>query len=135
MVQRLQSLLPISNKTNNKQDTFNTEFFLESVAFKIIDSKNFSQEELQVLNRLCKKIDVVKKVYTHYQLNLAQASSQQVLQSNYAEILCIILLHTAQVQHNYKFFNSALKLLEYYSLEQHYEHEINTLLHSIEIES
>lgn len=91
-----------------EEGTFSTEKFLHDMQVESISSC----ERMKILDRLCKKVDVVKKVYIAYESDLSKARSSVVIRESYAVYLCMILICAAKEGKDLKFLNSALKMLD-----------------------
>ena len=66
--------------------------------------------DFPVIDRLCKKVDVVKKVYQVYSADLSSKFSNEEIWYNRYQELFELLLSTATLLEDYKFLNTALKL-------------------------
>lgn len=91
-----------------EEGAFSTEKFLHDMQGESISSS----ERSKILDRLCKKVDVVKKVYIAYESDLSKARSSVVIRESYAVYLCMILICAAKEGNDLKFLNSALKMLD-----------------------
>lgn len=97
--------LPAPNKMEN---AFSTENFLYNV-----DLSNLKDVDLLVLDRLCKKIEVVKALYCFYSGDLSKSLDKDIIvNDDYIVYLCGIYLFLWQNQKDYKFLNTSLKLLD-----------------------
>jgi len=88
--------------------SFNTIEFINKAA-KQLDASNY-ERDYKVLDRVCKKIDVVKRVYIKYEGDLSKAKSTEEINVNDYEILLKILLNYSK--NDLKYFNSGLKLYD-----------------------
>ena len=66
--------------------------------------------DFPIVDRLCKKVDVVKKVYQVYSADLSSKLSNEEIGHNRYQELFELLLSTATLLEDYKFLNTALKL-------------------------
>ena len=87
---------------------FYTKVFLLNLLIK--RPKLLTTFELNTLDKLTKKIDVVKIVYAEYSSDLSYALSENEISNNDYIILLKVLIFYAEYLHDLKFFNSALKL-------------------------
>ncbi|MDR2219351.1 MAG: hypothetical protein LBE24_02085 [Methylobacillus sp.] len=71
-----------------------------------------SADKLTQLDRLRKKIEVVRKLYRFYLPDLARAITTTELSAAAVRHLCALLLKAALVQNDARYLNSALKLLD-----------------------
>lgn len=69
-------------------------------------------ERLVQLDRLRKKVEVVRKLYRFYLPDLSRAAGMQVPSAAAVRRLCALMLKTALVRHDARYLNSALKLLD-----------------------
>lgn len=89
-------------------DLFFTDKFI--LDLYINKPKRLNNIEQKILDRLCKKIDVVKEVYIQYKYDLSQAqSNEEVSTDSYIKLLKILMFYAESLS-DLKFFNSALKL-------------------------
>ena len=66
--------------------------------------------DFPIVDRLCKKVDVAKKVYQVYSADLSSKFSNEEIGYNRYQELFELLLSTATLLEDYKFLNTALKL-------------------------
>jgi hypothetical protein len=66
--------------------------------------------DFPIIERLCKKVDVVKKVYQVYTADLSSKRSDEEINHNSYLDLFQLLLSAAELSEDYKFLNTALKL-------------------------
>jgi hypothetical protein len=64
------------------------------------------------LDKICKKIDVPKKVVIYYTKDLTKTINTTHISSTYEIYLCAILLYLSDEKGNMKLLNSALKILD-----------------------
>ena len=97
------------------------DFLLSDVNFDVFDEKNY-----RVIDRLCKKIDVVKTLFKFYSNDLsAKKSSDEISSSLYFKMFSI--LH-AEHYLNYKFLNTAFKLNDIFLIKNfidNKQHSVN----------
>lgn len=68
--------------------------------------------DFPIIDRLCKKVDVVKKVYQVYSSDLSsKLSSEEIERTSYQEFL-ELLYSAVNLLKDYKFLNTAFKLNE-----------------------
>lgn len=132
MTSRLEKLINEIEIHNENLPLFYTENFLVSTAHTIVKGAEQIYKTELILDILCKKIDVTKKVYIIYEKDLSSAFSKKELSSTSMEILLIILLHYAFIYNNYKFLNSTLKILDLHCFEKNYMNDIEKVLISNE---
>lgn len=98
--------LPAPTESENE---FSTEVFLGSV----LAAENLTDNDVQILDRLCKKIDVVKKLRTFYTLDLSRAGKgSSNLPPGYLILAIGIMLIAARERDDLKFLNTALNGLD-----------------------
>lgn len=92
-------------------ERFSTEGFLHDILHgrrDLADAKVFA-----ILDRLCKKIDVVGSLRTFYSADLARGAGPKAgVRSEYAALMLAVLLQAAESQSDLKFLNTALKILD-----------------------
>lgn len=103
-------LLEILPAPRGKQDCFSTEFFLFDLAQALPQSP--SDEGYLALERLCKKVDVVRHIHAFYSPDLTQPLGNESIAPTYLALLAAVLLQCAEIRSDPKFLNSALKLLD-----------------------
>lgn len=69
-----------------------------------------TKEDHRIIDRLCKKIDVVKKVYSSYLSDMSAKTSETELDSEGYINLLALLMSAASSLVDFKFLNTALKL-------------------------
>lgn len=79
------------------------EFFLSKSGIE-----KLNMEELIILDRLCKKIDVVKELYTFYTWDLSEKKSEQSVSLEIYNIFLKLL--QMEESYDYKFINTSLKI-------------------------
>jgi len=90
--------------------SFETIKFIEKIDSDL--RKESYTQYYTVLNKLCKKIDVVKVVYDKYEDDLSKASSTVSISIEvYSKLLKILLFYSLE-NSDIKYFNSALKLYD-----------------------
>lgn len=95
-------------------DTLEIVFEGDFLLFKELENlREINQRNFVILERLCKKIDVTKKVLKIYDKNfLTKEESQEELGEEEYLMLGEILLFWAKEKRDYKFLNSCLKLAD-----------------------
>jgi hypothetical protein len=102
--------ITISKKFIINNNSFDSEFFILSM---VENPKNIELEEnKKILNRLCKKVDVQKKIVKHYTKDMSQIIDSTIIEPKILILLMIIYLNLAQKDANIKFLNSVLKILD-----------------------
>jgi len=90
-------------------DFFVTKDFYGLVSKKL-ESEDLSEDELSTIERLCKKVDVVKKLYILYKLDLSKRASDSELEvEDYLLVLDVTVKLTKKYR-DFKYLNTALKL-------------------------
>ena len=118
-----------------EDDYFSTEQFLHDLYHSLPDK--LDSHEFNVLDRLCKKIDVVREVFISYNYDLSKAESSTLIELKYNMVLISILLYYAHKIEDFKFLNSAMKLFDLtrnhisqevkVSIEKRYNYLLNKL--------
>lgn len=95
-------------------DTLEIVFEGDFLLFKELENlQEINQRNFIILDKLCKKIDVTKKVLKIYNKNfLAKKEMQEELEEEQYLMLGEILLFWAKEKRDYKFLNSCLKLAD-----------------------
>ncbi len=88
---------------------FSTERFVREQAAKDTPS---SRREIRVLDRLCKKVDVVRRLAAGYSRRLSRPAGPEPARPDFAVGLCALFLREAEAQNDPKFLNTALKMLD-----------------------
>lgn len=85
---------------------FDTESFVEEIS----QSPEIADSHYQVIERLCKKVDVVKSIYQRYSSDVAsKMSDQEVSHTTYCNFFeCLV--RATKIKSDLKFLNSAIKL-------------------------
>ena len=87
--------------------SFRTSDFLNRAS--VLDLKSYNDNYI-ILDRLCKKIDVVKKIFTEYKDDLSKASSVDIISiDEYKKLITILLFYASK---DLKYLNSTLKLFD-----------------------
>ena len=111
-------------------------FDVESFLLSKFDNMVLMENDFFIIDRLCKKIDVVKKVYCFYSQDLAVKKSGQEIGVD-AYIVLLELLQITELL-DYKFLNSAFKLNDILLSKKYITEEIakaNSKQISVKIES
>jgi hypothetical protein len=96
---------------------FSTEVFLHSLYRRTLPEDD--QVVLKTLDRLCKKLDVVRTLRAFYTKDLARTAHPVVdVSPEYLSLAAAILLSAAHRHRDLKFLNSALKLLDTKTIQQ-----------------
>ena len=109
-VESLNNSLNLQKVKNYNKKYFYTINFIEEVKlnenlFLIKDNKN-----LLVLEKLCKKLDVIKKVYTVYDEDLLKKININELSPIAYKKLSLILIYYSAIYDDIKFLNTVLKM-------------------------
>lgn len=109
------TLLPHPREAS--KGNFSTEVFLHSVFTSALDLQDSTV--FQVLDRLCKKLDVTRKLRVFYTPDLSR-NARPLLnpQPEYLSFIAALLLSAAQNYRDPKFLNSVLKMLDNGLVEQ-----------------
>lgn len=111
-------LQKISNEMNtNTNDNINCEhntfFDLASFVYSFDCKEDFKCSEVfSKYDRLCKKVDVVGILYTHYTFCLSKKKSDEMLTEIQLERFTLNLMFLAIHRHDLKFVNTLLKLVD-----------------------
>jgi hypothetical protein len=89
---------------------FDVEKYIES--YGKIDRYFDQNDDVSILERLGKKVDVVKKVYTCYSLDLKKRASEKEISEKHYLIFMNILKNNAFETRDFKRLNTYLKLLD-----------------------
>ncbi len=89
---------------------FSTEHFLHDIYRSMHNELN--DEQFKIIDRICKKIDVVKKVSVFYNPDLSKSILDIPIHHKYSIVLIDVLLHYAKILNDFKFLNSAMKLFD-----------------------
>src|SRR5690554_4180471 len=91
----------------SKDNYFDTEVFLLSLEVKIL-TQEINESDYFIIDRLCKKIDVVKRLYRFYSEDISTKKSDKEVSIE----LYIVFLEALQSEEysDFKFLNTALKL-------------------------
>jgi hypothetical protein len=88
--------------------SFKTTEFVNNI-FDELKQSNY-ERDYKILDRLCKKIDVVKEVFSTYTDDLSKAKSiEPISLESYIKLLKVLLFYSTN---DLKYFNSALKLYD-----------------------
>ena len=99
-----------------KHSHFDTIIFIDELV-NDLNAKSYNKIYI-ILDKLCKKIDVVKKVYTSYEFDLSKATTTKELSKDEYRKLLGVLLFFAEEKHDFKFLNSSLKLLDKLNIDK-----------------
>lgn len=91
-------------------DLFDTESFINDLSS--MDGAELNSEQFAILDRLCKKNDVVSSIKKVYTSNLSKAKTEEELSHNALVLFVEILIDYAFYYKDPKFINSALKLVD-----------------------
>lgn len=105
----------------------NTTYFdLEDFLLSDVNINAFDEKNYKIIDRLCKKIDVVKKLHKFYSNDLSvKKSSDEISSELYFKMFSI--LHADQYL-NYKFLNTAFKLNDIFLIKNfidNKQHSVN----------
>jgi hypothetical protein len=93
-----------------QEEVFDVEFFILKLNVLHLKKKEVMLENYKTIDRLCKKIDVVKKVYSKYTLDLSKKTTDLELCGAVYKDFLTLLIRYVEHFNDYKFLNSALKL-------------------------
>lgn len=103
---------------------FSTEFFLLNAPEKM---RQQSKETFNILDTLCKKIDVVGAVYSQYDCKFKATENREHISTGYFMHFGAILILASHFYSDLKFLNTAYKILDHFSEVNDSKH----LLHNI----
>ncbi len=90
-------------------ESFKLEKWIESLIYEC-DLYHLTLQEFVCLEKICKKIDVVRKIYDQYSSDLSKRESDvEVSIESYQKVMHV-LLFAAEKKKDYKFINTAFKL-------------------------
>ncbi|WP_313163910.1 hypothetical protein [Sedimentibacter sp.] len=123
------------SKPREESDYFSTESFIYEIADNINEIEELKKYR-NILDKLCKKIDVNKKINVFYRGEKLSNVNGPLIDTNYELLLLSILLKFSDVFNDFKYLNSSLKLIDILrqkgeSIEQEYIDYTNTLLEMI----
>lgn len=98
-----------AREPRRRDEAFATEAFLADL---LAGPGPVDAQAVRVLDRLCKKVDVVGKVSAFYTPALARSAEPEPLSAPYAAALAAALLLAAETGGDLKFLNTALKMLD-----------------------
>lgn len=87
---------------------FDVELYLSTAGQELIEGS--ISNDKKIIEKLCKKIDVVKQVYKFYSANLLVKESSVEISGEAYLILMSIIKYYAMTHLDYKFLNTAFKL-------------------------
>jgi hypothetical protein len=88
--------------------SFKTTEFINNIFDEL--NQNHYERDYKALDRLCKKIDVIKEVFNEYADDLSKAkSTESISLESYIKLLKVLLFYSTN---DLKYFNSALKLYD-----------------------
>ncbi|GKT11853.1 MAG: hypothetical protein ISEC1_P0826 [Thiomicrorhabdus sp.] len=87
---------------------FDVELFLSSASQRSLEGSKINDKE--IIEKLCKKIDVVKHVYKFYSANLLVKESSIEISCEAYLTLMSILKYYAMTYLDYKYLNTSFKL-------------------------
>jgi len=93
------------------KEYFSTEEFIYTLSKSIYNE--ITTNDLEILDKLCKKIDVSGEVFIYYVWDLSSKKSNKKIKDNYMFLLASLLLMYSSSLNDYKFLNSALKILNF----------------------
>ena len=102
----------LSRARSIKTSTSETDSFdVEAFVYKLDLSSSISMDkDFLIYDRLCKKLDVVKKLYTEYTKDLRFKASETHASSNLSTQFLINLMYLSLVYNDLKFLNSLNKI-------------------------
>lgn len=121
-------------KPRKESDYFSTESFI----YEILDINEIEElrKHRSILDILCKKIDVNKKINLFYKGEKLSYVNGLLIDINYEFFLLSILLKFSDIFYDFKYLNSSFKLIDILrqkgeSINQEYFDYSNTLLKKI----
>ena len=90
---------------------FSTEEFLHRLV-ELNGNDIINEEDLAIIDRLCKKVEVPRRLLAGYSSNLEESTDLVAVKSEYVIIFTILLLGLSKQYNDLKFLNCALKLLD-----------------------
>ena len=100
----------INEEFKQQENIFDSECFILSL---IKNPENIKLEKnKKILNRLCKKVDVQKKIVKLYSKDLLTIIDSTIINYHMFVLLIILYLHLADKDKNVKFLNTTLKILQ-----------------------
>ncbi len=92
---------------------FSTEKFLKSLDYFVLHSNaTVRADDLLIIDKLCKKIEVPKKLVIEYSNDLSTTLNTTTVTVEYAVFITLLLSVLAQTYNDFKFYNTALKLCD-----------------------
>lgn len=88
-------------------DGFSTESFLYG-----LDIVNITENDLKIIEMLCKKVEVPKRICLLYSEDLKRAVDKKPVSSQYVVFFTTLLLNLSTRDKDYKFFNCAMKIFD-----------------------
>lgn len=90
------------------QDYFDTEMFIKKIGS--FDCFHCMGDHFHIFDRLCKKIDVVKKIYKFYTADLSRkCSDEEIEESCYMHLMSYFILYSEETL-DLKFINTSFKV-------------------------
>ena len=102
-------LINAINEINIKKthsDNFNLSAFLADLDVE----EELNQNQLRVVERILKKVDVVKALFLEYELDFSAKTTDVVLPEDVLKLLLLKLLYLCQQNKDVKILNSILKI-------------------------
>ncbi|VAW71118.1 hypothetical protein MNBD_GAMMA12-1271 [hydrothermal vent metagenome] len=115
-LQRAYRKLPVARAVTN----FSTEEFLKSLEYFVLQSNvSVRTNDLLIIDKLCKKIEVPKRLVIEYSSDLSTTLNTTAVTVEYAVFITLLLSVLAQKYNDFKFYNTALKLCDGCLLDPH----------------
>lgn len=89
---------------------FSTENFLTKTCEAILEKTG--EDPFIFLDRLCKKVDISKSLRVFYSRDLSEKLTNERVAPQYIPLFIAILLWNAEEKTDFKFLNTALKILD-----------------------
>ena len=123
------------SEPREKFDCFSTESFIYEIAETINEIEELKKYR-KILDKLCKKIDVNKKINVFYKSEKLNSVNCPLIDTKYEFLLLSILLKLSDIFNDFKYLNSSFKLMDIIrkegeSIDQEFIDYSNTLVEKI----
>jgi len=111
-------------------DTDSTNFHTEEYIDRMLEqfSGSLSETDAKIIDRLCKKIDVVRSIKKRYTSSMSRQLTDESISPNYEKRLLDLFLVIAGRRRDYKILNSAFKLTDLLEAADEYKDRCDKLL-------
>ena len=96
----------------DQQVTLEESFDTTAFIYSLINQNTITEDQDLILDRLCKKIDVTKRICSHYSLDLKQSLDKKSVDQRVLKALSLILIQRARENKDLKFLNTAFKIID-----------------------